>query len=56
MTPGSSQSTVHYDFLIGDTLFTKAAFYVFSFEITKAGRSRRCKPEIYYVNNAGEPA
>ena len=54
VTPGAAESTTSYDFEVGENPFAKSGWYVFSFEITKDGRSRRCRPIRRYVNVAGE--
>jgi hypothetical protein len=55
VTPGASESTVVYTFLAGDTVFDEDTTYVFSFEITKASRSRRCKPITAKISADGVP-
>jgi len=54
VTPGADESTTHYDFLDTEDPFAKSGWYVFSFKITKAGRTRRCRPIRRYVNVEGE--
>lgn len=55
VTAGATESTVHYDFLALDTVFDEDTTYVFSFEITIAGRSRRCKPITAKISADGVP-
>ncbi len=56
VSAGASESTVFFDIVATAGLFSVEGYYVFSFEITKSNRSRRCKPRRYYVNAAGEPS
>jgi hypothetical protein len=54
VTAGETTSVTYVDFEAADDPFAEDGYYIFSFEIEKDGRSRRCRPIRRYVHIKGQ--